>query len=73
MEDPNITHTEKSASNSDPLFPGDEPMTPAQAARLKVITTETGELYQDNLTNAEAAKLIDLLTEQVGLGTPNDE
>jgi hypothetical protein len=65
-------HTlEQYRQNPEDWVSGDEPMTGAQASYLKTLTEQAHEpsLYQDNLTKAEASKLIDTLREKVGLGT----
>lgn len=38
---------------------GDEPMTGAQASYLKTLCEETGEVFDDGLTKAEASERID--------------
>jgi hypothetical protein len=43
---------------------GDEPMTAAQRSYLATLAAETGETVDDNLTKAEASKLIDELRER---------
>ena len=48
---------------------GDDPMTGAQASYLKTLCEQAGhpELYDDNLTKAEASKLIDEMREKAGV------
>ena len=43
---------------------GDEPMTPAQRSYLETLAQDTGEQVSDDLTKAEASKLIDELRER---------
>jgi hypothetical protein len=45
---------------------GDDPMTGAQASYLKTLCEQAGypELFDDNLTKAEASKLIDEMREK---------
>jgi hypothetical protein len=43
---------------------GDEPATPAQRSYLDTLAQDTGEQVDDNLTKAEASKLIDELREK---------
>jgi Protein of unknown function (DUF3072) len=43
---------------------GDEPMTAAQRSYLQTLCTDTGETFNDNLTKAEASKMIDELRER---------
>ena len=40
---------------------GDEPMTGAQASYLKTLCEETDEAFNENLSKADASKLIDEL------------
>ena len=47
---------------------GDEPMTGAQASYIETIATEAGEDAPDDLTKAEASKVIDGLQEKTGRG-----
>jgi len=43
---------------------GDEPMTAAQRSYLETLAEDTGEAVDDNLTKAEASKLIDELRDR---------
>jgi hypothetical protein len=43
---------------------GDEPMTAAQRSYLETLSTDVGESFDENLTKAEASKLIDQLRER---------
>jgi hypothetical protein len=43
---------------------GDEPMTAAQRSYLETLAHDTGETVSDNLTKAEASKLIDELRQR---------
>lgn len=45
---------------------GGEPMTGAQRSYLHTLAEEAGEEVEDDLTKAEASKLIDELQEQTG-------
>ena len=75
MEHPKTPHTGgNTEKNPDDWVSGDEPMTGAQASYLKTLREQAREpsLYQDNLTKAEASKLIDMLIEKVGLGQPDE-
>ena len=47
---------------------GDEPMTGAQRSYLHTLAEEAGEEIDDDLTKAEASKLIDELQEKTGRG-----
>jgi hypothetical protein len=48
---------------------GDDPMTGAQASYLKTLCEQAGtpEAYDDNLTKAEASKMIDEMRQQAGV------
>ena len=48
---------------------GDDPMTGAQASYLKTLCEQAGtpETFNDNLTKAEASKLIDEMREKAGV------
>ena len=58
-----IRNRKQPATPKDPdeWFSGDDPMTGAQAAYLKTLCeqTATPELFDENLTKAEASKRID--------------
>ena len=43
---------------------GDEPMTAAQRSYLETLCNDTGETFAENLTKAEASKLIDELRQR---------
>lgn len=43
---------------------GDEPMTPAQRSYLETLSRDTDTTFDENLTKAEASKLIDELRER---------
>ena len=47
---------------------GDEPLTGAQRSYLHTLAEEAGEEVDDDLTKAEASKLIDELQEKTGRG-----
>jgi len=52
------SNTEK---DPDTWITGDEPMTGAQASYLKTLCEEVGEMFDPNLTKADASKKIDEL------------
>jgi hypothetical protein len=60
------SNTEK---DPDDWVSGDEPMTGAQASYLKTLCEQahTPERFSDDLTKAEASKLIDEMREQAGV------
>ena len=43
---------------------GDEPMTAAQRSYLETLCNDTGETFDENLTKAEASKMIDELRQR---------
>jgi hypothetical protein len=47
---------------------GDEPMTGPQRSYLQTLAQEAGEDVPDNLTKAEASRLIDRLQQRTGRG-----
>jgi hypothetical protein len=47
---------------------GDEPMTGPQRSYLATLAREAGETVPENLTKAEASRLIDELQERTGRG-----
>ena len=53
----------------DEWLSGDDPMTGAQASYLKTLCEQAGmpELFNENLTKAEASKLIDEMRQQAGV------
>jgi hypothetical protein len=58
--------TDNTKKDPDEWVSGDDPMTGAQASYLKTLCEQAGtpELYDDNLTKAEASKLIDEMREK---------
>ena len=62
----NPRNNEPSALQKDPddWKTGDEPMTPAQRSYLETLAQDTGEQIKEDLTKAEASKLIDELRER---------
>jgi Protein of unknown function (DUF3072) len=51
---------------------GDEPMTGAQRSYLETLAREAGEQVPDDLTKADASKLIDELQRKTGRGRSDD-
>ena len=66
MSNPKTEPTDNTKKNPDEWVSGDDPMTGAQASYLKTLCEQAGspELYNDNLTKAEASKLIDQMREK---------
>ena len=66
MSIPKTDPTDNTKKDPDEWVSGDDPMTGAQASYLKTLCEQAGmsELYDDNLTKAEASKLIDEVREK---------
>ena len=66
MSNPKTEPTDNTKKNPDEWVSGDDPMTGAQASYLKTLCEQAGspELYNDNLTKAEASKRIDQMREK---------
>lgn len=69
MNDPKNSPTGNGRKDPDEWVSGDDPMTGAQASYLKTLCEQAGlpELFQDNLTKAEASKLIDEMREKANI------
>jgi hypothetical protein len=61
MDNPNTAQLQR---DPDDWKTGDEPMTAAQRSYLETLCNDTGETFDDNLTKAEASKMIDELRER---------
>ena len=61
--------TDNARKDPDDWVSGDDPMTGAQASYLKTLCEQAGmpELFNDNLSKAEASKLIDEMRQQAGV------
>jgi hypothetical protein len=57
------------AKDPDDWTTGDEPMTGAQKSYLQTLATEADEQVPDELSKADASKLIDELQSKTGRGT----
>ena len=70
MSIPKTDPTDNTKKDPDEWVSGDDPMTGAQASYLKTLCEQAGtsELYDDNLTKAEASKLIDEVREKAQIG-----
>ena len=67
MSNPKTEPTDNTQKNPDEWVSGDDPMTGAQASYLKTLCEQAGntpELFINNLTKAEASKLIDEMREK---------
>ena len=66
MSNPKTEPTDNTQKNPDEWVSGNDPMTGAQASYLKTLCEQTGtpELFINNLTKAEASKLIDEMREK---------
>jgi hypothetical protein len=67
MNNPKAEPTDNVKKNPDEWLSGDDPMTGAQASYLKTLCEQAGtpDKFRDDLTKAEASKLIDEMREQV--------
>jgi hypothetical protein len=68
VSNPKTEPTYNAKKDPDEWLSGDDPMTGAQASYLKTLCeqAEMPELFNDNLTKAEASKLIDEMRQQAG-------
>lgn len=64
MSNPRNNETSALQKDPDDWKTGDEPMTPAQRSYLETLAQDTGEQIKEDLTKAEASKLIDELRER---------
>jgi hypothetical protein len=66
MSNPKTEPTDNTQKNPDEWVSGDDPMTGAQASYLKTLCEQAGtpELFVNNLTKAQASKLIDEMREK---------
>jgi hypothetical protein len=69
MSNPKTEPTDNMKKDPDEWVSGDDPMTGAQASYLKTLCEQAGtpEAYNDNLSKAEASKLIDEMRQQAGV------
>jgi hypothetical protein len=69
MSNPKSEPTDNAKKDPDEWLSGNDPMTGAQASYLKTLCEQAGmpELFNDNLTKAEASKLIDEMRQQAGV------
>lgn len=69
-ENPKSDPVSNAEKNPDNWTTGDEKMTGAQASYLKTLCEEAGqpEKYDNELSKADASKMIDALQEQTGRG-----
>jgi hypothetical protein len=69
MNNPKAEPTDNTRKDPDEWASGDDPMTGAQASYLKTLCEQAGtpEAYDDNLTKAEASKLIDEMRQRAGV------
>jgi hypothetical protein len=61
--------TDNTKKDPDEWVSGDDPMTGAQASYLKTLCEQAGvpERFEDNLTKAQASKLIDEMREKANV------
>ena len=69
MSNPQAEPTDNVKKDPDEWLSGDDPMTGVQASYLKTLCEQAGipELFNNNLTKAEASKLIDEMRQQAGV------
>jgi hypothetical protein len=70
MNNPKAEPTDNAKKDPDEWLSGDDPMTGAQASYLKTLCEQAGipEAFNDNLTKAEASKLIEEMRKKAGVG-----
>jgi hypothetical protein len=69
MSNPKTDLTDNAKKDADDWVSGDDPMTGAQSSYLKTLCEQAGtpEVFKENLTKAEASKLIDEMRAKVGV------
>jgi Protein of unknown function (DUF3072) len=69
MSNPKTELTDNTQKDPDEWVSGDDPMTGAQASYLKTLCEQAGtpEMFEDNLTKAQASKLIDEMREKANV------
>ena len=70
MSNPKTEPTDNTKKDPDDWVSGDDPMTGAQASYLKTLCEQAGtpEAFNDNLSKAEASKLIDEMRGKAKVG-----
>ena len=69
MSNPKAEPTDNAKKDPDEWLSGEDPMTGAQASYLRTLCVQAGvhDKSQDNLTKAEASKLIDEMRQKAGV------
>ena len=69
MSNPKAEPTDNAKKDPDEWLSGDDPMTGGQASYLRTLCEQAGvpDKSQDNLTKAEASKLIDEMRQKAGV------
>jgi len=69
MSNPRTDPTDNTQKDPDQWVSGDDPMTGAQASYLKTLCEQAGmpDKFRENLTKAEASKLIDEMRPKAGV------
>ena len=69
MSNPKTEPTDNTQKDPDQWLSGDDPMTGAQASYLRTLCEQAGvhDKSQENLTKAEASKLIDEMRQKAGV------
>ena len=64
MTSPQHAPNENAEKDTSQWVTGDEPMTASQRSYLETLASDNGETFDDNLTKADASKLIDELRQR---------
>jgi hypothetical protein len=69
MSNPKTAPTDNTQKDPDEWVSGDDPMTGAQASYLKTLCEQAGvpEMFEEDLTKAQASKLIDEMREKANV------
>ena len=69
MSNPKAEPTDNAKKDPDEWLSGDDPMTGAQASYLRTLCEQVGapDKFRENLTKAEASKLIDEMRPKAGV------
>ena len=70
MNNPKTSPTDNARKDPDDWVSGDDPMTGAQASYLKTLCEQAGtpDIFDENLSKADASKLIDEMREKADIG-----
>ena len=70
MNNPKTSPPDNARKDPDDWVSGDDPMTGAQASYLKTLCEQVGtpDIFDENLSKADASKLIDEMREKADIG-----